>query len=422
MKAFIAFNFKTMMHRIRPKEVKKAMKYFIFEGMLSKISGLLFSSFFMPFLVFISLTNFQIGLISTIMYASLVIAKIPGIFIVRGRHKSATIVSATIFRVGIMLLPVIAYFSHRSFFPIALLVSIMYFANEISGLSFSVWFNSLIPKKYKNRYRNKRSSIMKMAALPIMLIVSAFIKGHESMLSYFLVFLIAGMAGLGSSYLLSKIPYKKMRSRKKLRIPSHVIPFLAYEGIFKFGVGLTASFVAVYFIRYLHKDVTWVVLMSFFAELAAFFTFKSQETGKIADMNGSRAGLILGTLGAALLPVLFLISFNYPLLIISAVIDGVIWASLQTFRFDYIVRTARDVDSAFAFADTVRNLSLALGSFVGGVVASASVFGMQGIIILFLLSSAVRLGAFIACTKVPKIRGEMSVGQIIKDKMESLMP
>ncbi|MFG2130782.1 MFS transporter [Streptomyces sp. NPDC048751] len=156
------------------------------------------------------------------------------------------------------------------------------------------------------------------------------------------------------------------------------------------GSGMFMPFALLYFVRVQDLGVASVGTTLTVVNLALIVS--SAALGRLVQSVGHLRSLIIGNAVRAPLFVLYAVTLPAPLavgaLVLSAVLDKVVWVSLGA----TIARLARGPASRRAFSTVgwARNVGLCLGSLVGGVLASAhSSAGLRTIALVNAASFAV---------------------------------
>ncbi len=380
--------------KLRPRDLRKSAILFILDGIASSVSSSLFDPFFIPFLVVIGATNMQIGIITALVYLSK-LARVPAsLFLGRFSNKRVNLLFSFLYVISTACFFAIPLVVDDWFVPVALSVILMNISVSVRSMAFQPWFASLIPEKYANRYRVKRTTFMLLLSIPLMILGSVFMKDSGSPWAYAALFSVSLLFNAAGIFVKMFVPEKKTREHKGMRASRGMMKFLVFEAIFWFGVGLSGSFISVYFMRDLGKTVFWVVLYVSISRLTRLALYKSGVFGEMADEGMSDVGLVASTLFISLVPLLAIFSFNPLVLLALGIVNGVGWSGYDTFRWDYIVKIdKRRMKQNFALLDSIANMSMMAGSFAGGMISSASYGPVPGIIALFVAGFAIRAAA-----------------------------
>ncbi|MBT2450756.1 MFS transporter [Streptomyces sp. ISL-43] len=156
------------------------------------------------------------------------------------------------------------------------------------------------------------------------------------------------------------------------------------------GSGMFMPFALLYFVRVQDLGVGTVGTALTVANLALIAA--SAPMGRVVQTYGSMRSLIVGNAVRTPLFVLYAVTLPAPAavcaLVLSAVLDKVVWVSLGA----TIAGLARGPEARRAFGTVgwARNIGLCLGSLVGGVLASAqSATGLRVIVLINAASFAV---------------------------------
>lgn len=194
------------------------------------------------------------------------------------------------------------------------------------------------------------------------------------------IFTCAAVAKLISIKYLSRLPELPQHQRLKKnggvrdflrsRRSTMFRRFLLFSGIFHAAVMIAGPFFVVYLLRDLH--LTYVQYGMWLAAPVLGQLISLQEWGRIADTFGNKKVLVITGLLIPIIPVLYLLSTNWLLLIGINFVSGLIWPgfslSLGNYVFDAV--HAEDRAKGVAVYSAVNALGAGFGAMVGSWLAT----------------------------------------------------
>lgn len=314
---------------------------------------------------------------------------------------------------------------------------------SLGGASWLSWIATLVPVRVRGRYfgfRNSAASLTALIGVPLLgLAVSAWpggtIQGYGALLC---VGVVVGLISIGCQLFMADVNPQEQGSgvdvqketgtvvegtpvnRSLLRLEPNFLRFLLYISFWVFAVNVGSPFFNLFLLDNLDIDVSWVTIYGSIG--AAANLLMMVVWGKLADRVGNRPLMVLVGVLVALTPLLWVgigadavsLWVWFPLLHLlmggtQAAID------LCTNNLQMDVAPLRNQSKYFAIAAAVAGVSGALGTTVGGFLASVPGFG--GLPAVFALSAVVRLLALLPLVAVRENRS-----QPLRMVMRSLLP
>jgi MFS family permease len=309
---------------------------------------------------------------------------------------------------------------------------------SLASASWLSWIAILVPVRLRGRYfgfRNSAASLTALIGVPLLgLAVSAWpggtIQGYGALLC---VGVVVGLISIGCQLFMADVnPQEQGRGEDNLqketgtvveakpRLEPNFLRFLLYISFWVFAVNVGSPFFNLFLLDNLDIDVSWVTIYGSIG--AAANLLMMVVWGKLADRIGNRPLMVLVGVLVALTPLLWVaigadavsLWVWFPLLHLlmggtQAAID------LCTNNLQMDVAPLRNQSKYFAIAAAVAGVSGALGTTVGGFLASVPSFG--GLPAVFALSAVVRLVALLPLVAVRENRS-----QPLRMVMRSLLP
>ncbi len=327
--------------------------------------------------------------------------------------------------------------------PILLLVcALAYFAlGSFIAPSWNSWMGDLVPPERRGEYFGRRDRLRTMWQFGAVLIAGGILSvGRRSgaeLAGFAAIFAIALIARLASTYqqLRMKEPAYQPPSREHAftfldfvrRLPkSNFAQFALYVGAIQLTTFIAGPFFTLYMLRDLQFDYLQFTAASTVNILAQSVMFRSW--GKVGDRFGHLRVLKWTGLALPVVPLVWLISPRFELILVYQAVSGFIWAgfnlSSANFLFDAVSPPKRA--RCVAYYNIFVNTGVFLGSLTGGWIApmlpsELSLLGLSlpivsNLQVLFLISGVGRLA--VSLIFLPLIR---EVRQVEKPEVWKVM-
>ncbi len=209
-------------------------------------------------------------------------------------------------------------------------------------------------------YRTRRTTIASFAALLACgLVLHVFDAYGATYAGYIVIFSIAFLARSVSVYHIARMHEPPSPPAATLDVhishwwqtvkDSGAAGFTAYFVLMNFAVGIASPFFAVYMLRDLqlsYLEFTALIGASVFLQ---FLTLS--RWGRIADVYGNRAIMIVTSMALPIVPLLWLVSANFFYLLLVQCVSGLTWAgftlSSGNLLYDLVPRSRRAAYVAF---------------------------------------------------------------------------
>ncbi|MGH7230281.1 MAG: MFS transporter, partial [Nitrospiraceae bacterium] len=266
----------------------------------------------------------------------------------------------------------------------------------------------------RGAYFAKRAKVIAVASFAALSVMGLTLHASESWknpaLGFGIGFLVASGARLISVKYLSRLPEaspapatRQLGLREFIRHDRSLMfrRFLLFTGSFHLATMIAGPFFVIYLLRDLH--LTYVQYGAWLAAPILGQLVSLQEWGRIGDTFGNKKVLVVTGLAIPVLPILYLFSTEWLILVAINFLSGFIWPGfslcLQNYVFDIV--SPEDRTKGVAVYSAVNALGTGAGALVGGWLASVTpsqilLFGStlplaSNLPILFLASGVLRL-------------------------------
>jgi predicted MFS family arabinose efflux permease len=270
-----------------------------------------------------------------------------------------------------------------------------------TGPAWNTWVGTLIPPNERARFFARRSRWCQAAVLAGLLGAGALLEwgdaGAERLGLFGALFAAAALARLASSWFLSRqsepvplaedhrhVSFLDFAQRLRARPDGRL---LAYLLSMQLTVNVAAPFFTPYMLGPLRLSWTQFTLLTgavFVSRIVAL-----PWLGRLAHHYGARRLLLAGAVGIAPLPVLWLVTDAYPVLLAIQIAAGVAWGAVELAillsYFEHIHASERT--GVLTIFNLATALAIAAGATIGGLVFDARGGGRAAYAALFVLST-----------------------------------
>jgi len=407
------------------KQKKRTMKLSIKEGGAWAVMNGIGDSYISPFALSLGANNFQIGLLSSFPGLISPISQIFGSKLIEKYPRKKIITTAVIFHALMwlsMLVLSLLFWKNifKDYLPIILIIfySIYAIFGAVGGPAWFSMMGDIVPEKIRGKYFSRRSRIINLVIL-LSTLTGAFILDFYKtrgfvLIGFSIIFLIACIARLTSSYLLSKHYEPKLKLERgyyfsflqfiKKAPHNNFGRFAIYIGLMYFATFIAVPFFAVYMLKDLGFSYTMYMLVTISATVFSlvFMPF----LGKLSDKYGNRELLKIGGILIPILPLMWVFSSSpIYLILVPQLTSGLAWASfnLATSNFIYDSVTPQRRPICLTYYNILIGIGTFLGAIVGGLLAQhLTITFMNTLLFIFVISFAAR--AIVSLIMLPKIK------------------
>lgn len=418
------------------------MRFLTIEGGFSMIMGTLIGGAFLTgYALSMGADSFIIGILAALPLLANIV-QIIGSYLINkmGDTKKVCIIYVILHRILwllIILSPFLLLNVNLFDLRIWVFVGMMGVASifaSISGLSWTSWMADLIPQQIRGRFFARRNMVAQIAGMITAILAGLFLDYWQSLStdtvfrSYAFVFLfsIGTIAGLFSIILLRKTRRASRAILSKANFLSQLKKpilhlnfrrFIIFTSLWGLAVSLVGPFFNVYMINHLKIPFSFITLFGVVSGLAAIIGIRLW--GKFIDHYGPKPLLIMCSIGASIIPSLWILASaeNYTIIWVINIISGFCWSGIGLASGNMMMNLAPANDNAvyFAIFAAITGISGAMGPIAGGYLGklylNITVFSLSGLKLLFVTSSLLRLTSLLTLNCV-QVRENATIGEI----------
>lgn len=304
--------------------------------------------------------------------------------------------------------------------PLVFVVAAVYWgAGMGTGPAWNTWVGTIVPCRLRAGFFARRTRVSQVGVLVGFLVGGLALewsRAHGAVLSAFAcLFLIASACRFVSAgFLLSqsepvppngnhrRVPLWELVRRLRVGADGSLLLYLL-------AVQTAAQIAGPYFTPYMLGQMkfsyAWFVLLigtSFAAKIACL-----PFLGRLARRIGARRLLWFGGVGIVPLSALWLVSHSFAFLIVVQILGGAAWAAYELAMFLLFFETIREDErtSVLTTFNLANAAATVLGSLIGGAVLALLAESRGSYLVVFALSSTVRLAAVVLLIRVRDMAG-----------------
>jgi len=379
--------------RLTDAEVEKGLKAVTYDGMATQ-AIVTFSSgvFLVAYAIQLGASNFYIGVLAAIpMLAQLI--QVPSVYLVE-KVKNRRLISfyatllSRVFLMGIALAPIL--FSGKAAL-MAVVVSLVLNTTigAVSLCAWNSWMRDLVPENRLGSFFSRRMSLSLGLSIVLSLAAAFYIDYWTELyagkvaLAYTILFSLAYLAGIIDNYFIAQIPEPRMHPstegtsllkliKKPLKDKNfrHLLKFL---GAWNFAVNLAAPFFAVYLLKRLGMDMSYVIGLTVLSQVTNVLSLRIW--GGISDRFSNKT--VLGICGPlfmfSVLAWTFttmpeIHSYTMPLLIVIHIFLGISLSGVTLATSNIALKLAPrgEATAYLATSSLIMYLSAGVAPIVGG--------------------------------------------------------
>lgn len=276
--------------RLTEQEVNTGLSLIIKEGLTSEaMTTLTGGTFLVAFTLLLGANNFQIGLLASLPTFTNIF-QLTSIWLIRryNNRRAVAVICSVFARIPLLLIGMLP-FVFPDDAPINLLLFFLFFFylfGSIAGPSWNAWMKDLVPGQMLGAYFSKRgrySQILNVVMSVLLALAVDYIRRHYpsfELTTYAIMFLLAGVIGLGGAALLAAVPeplsYLDKENILKLFLrPLRDLNFrrlLVFNSAWLFAVNIATPFFTVFMLKTLGLTVTYVIPLTILSQLSSIMT------------------------------------------------------------------------------------------------------------------------------------------------------
>ncbi|MEM4396654.1 MAG: MFS transporter [Candidatus Woesearchaeota archaeon] len=365
---------------------------FLYYTIFESIYLATFDRFIIPFLISKNVSNVWISNLIALIY---LLSGIFGLFyanLATSNNRKKILVYTISFQVvSLFIFFILSFFNVSWYIYLILSLIILILQLSYAPVSTSLYGDLIKGNNDENTYLGIRAAIAEFTIFVISLIFSLLL--DISLKWFVLIFLIAFLGRFLSLLILKRFKNPKT-SLEKLSFKE----FLKNMNVTNFGLFAEflfffyfAAYISVpFFTPYMFKELNFNYIQYFVINslMSVVIVFFSPLIGKLCDKFGERAIFVSAGFIIATIPFLWTLSKNFVYLVFIEIFASFGWASFNLATADFLIThvDSKIRHSITAYIFFIRNLGIAIGSFLGSFLITQS----TTIVGIFIVSSILR--------------------------------
>lgn len=343
------------------------------------------------FALLLGARDVQVGMLSALPFLAN-LSQLTASFLLErtGQRKLLSLLAAGFSRliwVGVILLPLGLFGTLRDLrvwvmVAIVALASVFMAMNNAFWLS---WLGDLVPARLRGRYFGRRNMVIAAVSMSVPLVASGFIDAWEHHFSpqnaggFLIVFalgIVSGLIALAVQWRMPAMPLPPSHGTpffSRLAIPlrdDNFRRFIIFHLCWGWSVNLAGPFFTVYMLKDLRLSYTIITALASVTALSNIFGMRFW--GQLTDRFSAKPVMLLGGVGAAMLPGLWIGTAVVPSWIVLPVVHvlgGFAWAAFNLNLNTLLLALApqRDRSIYLSVYAALTGLAIAAAPVVGGL-------------------------------------------------------
>lgn len=375
------------------------------------------SAYLVAFALALGAQNTLIGFIGAIPWIATILTQIPGSELAE-HYKRTTVYVTSTFIGRLCWIPIIAapFMSEE---PLVFITAFYLLARLLESMTDPSWTSlmaDIVPTKKLGGFSSKRYLRISLFGMIGLALAGLWLKQFpkESPDGFGLLFAIGLLFGIMATLIMRKVnepPYADHvhhSIKEFFTLDGPIKKFVRFSMAFNFAYMFASPFFAVYLLKNLGINYAFYgIAMSVTPITEALI---SRHIGKLTDKYGDKSMAILGSMGIALVPLLYLLVTKESLwlLIPVQIISGTVWAATNISRFNLLIGLTDPKKRALQVAEFhfFTSMSLIIAPILGGWISENATFILAGIPLIFVISSILRFLASLTLFGIPEPRAK----------------
>jgi len=422
-------------------QVKKSLKYSIYDGISFAVMDGLTASFLTPFAVAL---NASVNLIAALTYVPQLAGALIQLFaariveVIKDRRK-ILVFSSFVHAVLWIPLLLIPYATPNQKYLLIVYVALQTVFAQLINPVWNSLMGDIVPKYERGRFFGLRNRIVGASSFIAALAAGLILNYSSPMHPFFgftILFAVAFAARLLSGVFkgMMQNPAPDLAHEEKFSVFDFVRRmdktnyghFVAYIVLFKFAVNIASPFFALYMLKNLGFSYLQFTAITVAEIVASFATMGLW--GSLIDKRGTKFVLYVTGMLTPLIPLLWMFSRNFYYLSAVEVFSGMAWAGFNLSSSNFIFDSVKPENRirCIAHYKFFEGIAVFAGALSGGFLISRipSWVIISGIPLVFLISGILRLAvsAFLLPTLHEARLIELGIGHSFFKKFLTIRP
>ncbi len=388
------------------------------------------SVYLVAFALALGATNVEIGLLGALPWLASIITQIPGSELAQHfSRKKVYMLFALLgrfFWIGIIAAP---FLFTKPIIPIIVFYLVCRLGETITDPSWTSMMADIVPAKHLGDFTSKRYRLIAIFGMVAMVLGGLWLKQFpkESPVGFAIMFAFGLILGLIATLILARVKEPQYRDhdhhaiKEFFTLEGPIRKFVFFGIAFNFAYMLASPFFAVYMLKNLELSYAFYGIAIAVTPITQAIT--SRYFGKLTDKYGDKPIAILGHIGTAFVPLLYLAvtKQNLWLLIPVQIFSGTVWAAADIARLNLLLAIADSRKRAMQIAEYNLYVSIPLivAPIIGGWMTEHVQWILAGIPLIFVISGILRFLSTLLLLKIsePRAKHEYPLVYVFKEAM-----
>ncbi|MBS3147682.1 MFS transporter [Candidatus Woesearchaeota archaeon] len=372
-------------------------------------------------------SNTVIGFLGALPFLASMLTQIIGAELVQ--HYSRRHIYALFAGIGRLLwLPILLapFLFEKPLLTVAVAYLFIKLFETMTDPSSTTLLADIVPEQARGEFTSNRLRLLSLCAMISMVLGGLWLKQFpkESPTGFAIMFAVGAVFGIISVIFFTKVkePEYSDHVHHKLTeffsLDSNLRRFVTFSCAFNFAYMLASPLIAVYMLKTLELTYSFYGLLTALSLLTQLIF--SRYIGKLTDSFGDKPIAILGIIGTAVVPLIYLLINKETtwLLIPAHIFSGFVWTAADISRFNLLLDLTSPQKRAMQIAEysLYTNIPLIVAPILGGWMTENVNFIIAGIPLVFTLSAILRFisAAFLIPIKEPRAKQEYSAAYVLR--------
>jgi hypothetical protein len=385
------------------------MRLSVIEGAFAVFVFALQQAFYIPYLNELGASKLQIGVGAGLpaLMTGLIQIWVPVLLVRAKTYKKIVFLGSLIQGLCMVPLGLMWYIlPHNPIWPSIAAVTVSATAMGIGMAAWADWMSYIVPRRRRGKYFSRRARILTVIQLAAT-VTAGYMLDHtaaKTLLVFTIIWFLCFITRTISSIcLIYYYEPEKMKNRPRTKssftrfvrqqLPTSFGKFVLAVSLIHLGVNFSGPFFAIYMLNDLKLTYIRYTVLHLTPALTIIATMG--VWGKICDRVGCVTPMRLAAFLITILPLMWVITQNYYLLLFNQLVAGIAWGGFMLATFNYTLGALAPTDRVnnISYLNAITFICIFLGALMGGLIGpllpKISDYQLHSV---FLLSVLIRIG------------------------------
>jgi len=388
------------------------------------------SAYLAAFALALGASNQVIGILGALPWLAAIITQIPGSELSQHFHRKHVYMFFN-FVGRLFWLPLLAapFFLKKPLLFVVIFYLVIKIGEMITDPAYTSLMADIIPREHFGDFISRRYRIIATFGTVSLVIGGLWLKQFpkESPLGFALMFAFGTAIAILATLIMARVKEPAYRDhhhhaiKEFFTLDGPIKQFVYFSVAFSFAFMLASPFFAVYMLKTLGISYVYFGIATAISTLAQIIA--SHYIGRLTDKYGDKPIALLGHLGTAIVPLVWLAVTKQSLWLIIPVqiVSGIVWSAADISRFNLLLGLADPKKRAMQVAEynLYTSIALVIAPILGGWMTEHFVFILAGIPLIFAVSGILRFLSALLLFRIsePRQKHEYSMVFVFREAM-----